>query len=197
MEGADQDLRDDDEVRLATRAPLLETPDQARNKQHAGARDETVAPRLAPILPLRDQDLRAEGGQDREAREACELDKDGREGRQRHGRRALQSLCPVACEPHLIESALAETPEPAVESARVQRAKARRDGSEPGAPTQVARGRTLDEAERVDLPRPQVRREHAWPVLAAATERDGDPAHLDGVLCRQILEEDRNATNAP
>lgn len=72
-ERTDQDLRHDDEHCLASRPVLYESPDELRNEQDAHAGDEPVTPRRAPVLPLGDEDLRAERGEDAQPRRSREF----------------------------------------------------------------------------------------------------------------------------
>ncbi len=197
MEDADQQLREHHEVRLAPGALRLETPDEARDDQHAAAGDESVTPSLAPVLPLLEDDHGPERAQDRHPGPSRELDEDGREGRERRPRRTRESPCFVTGKPHLVERALAEASEPAVQGARVQRREAGRHAPEPVGGAQVARDRPLDDGQRVDLPRRQVAGEHARPVLAATAAGHRKSALRDRTLDRQVLQEDGKAKDSP
>jgi hypothetical protein len=195
MECPDQDLRDDDERRLASRPALGESPDELRDEEHAGAGDEPVAPRLAPVLPLGDEDLGPERGQDTQSRRPLELDQDRRERRDRDARTRPYAHCPPAREPHLVERPLAEAPEPAVKRAWVERCEPRRDLAQADATTQVVRDRPLDDPEGIDLPRRQICRQDAWSVVTSPALRDREIALLDTLL-RTIVQEDRHPRHA-
>ena len=196
VECTDQDLGDDDDRRFASCPLLNESCDEPRDEEHTGADDEPVTPRLAPILPLGDECLRLERGQDAQSRRALELDQDRRERGERDPRAGPHACRPPAREPHLLERSLAEASEPAVKRAPVERREPLRDQAQAGNTTQVDPDRALDDGEGIDLPRLQIGRQDAWSVATLAP-RDRDLAFLDRLLQRTVLEEYRDSTHPP
>lgn len=146
--------------------------DGPRNEEHAQAGREAVVAGLALVLPARDDHVEPEDREDGRPGALRELREDGREERQGE-LRLLRDDLRLRGDPRLVERALAQAAEPAMKRARVD-GEVLGNGAERGAARQVPRRCTLDDAGGIQLPRSEIRGEHASVATAPRLTAAGD-----------------------
>jgi hypothetical protein len=194
MQGGDQEPRHDHERGLPTDATTGPDPDERRDREHPATGHEPVPARQAVVLPGRDGDLSTERDQRACPHASAELDEDRRERRKSPSQPRPDDARLTAGQAHLVQGALSEPTEPAMQGARMQRAQATgHRPPQPHATLQVSPDRPLHDPEAIQLPRRQVRREdpRAMPAGHAHGLAHDTPGH--SAVAGQVLEEERHA----
>jgi len=148
--------------------------DAARHREQPPAGGEVVATRATPVAPWIDARLPPPRREQRRAGPQLGLGERRRVRRKAALARARLGRT-IRAELDLVEHALAEAAEPAVQRRPVQRRKA--GGCRPQAPASgaVGRDRRRDDRQRVGLVRKHVSRKHADAPAASPTARHGEP----------------------